>query len=368
MVAGRLFRSMCEIRVGTSENLVCTLIEEKADEITNSIVNCQLEKREDLERRYGEQGSSFYKRDIKYHLQFLCAALRMSSIILFESYIEWLKVLMSSLNVPLPDVRVNLDCIKEVLQNLIPKEIESNFIEYLDSGINQFESAPGELPTFLGKDAPLSLLATQYLNSLLKGKRKIASNLIMNAIENGVDLKEIYLHVFMQTQREVGRLWLSNKLSVAQEHYCTAATYLIMSQLHPYIRSSTRKGKSVVLTCVSGELHDMGLRVIADFFDIDGWDVFYLGANAPTTSILNFVENRNPDLLAISTTMTFHLPEAQKIIQMLKSSNLTSGIKVLVGGRPFNIDQELWKKIGADGFAENAERAIEVANKLVQSE
>jgi methanogenic corrinoid protein MtbC1 len=138
-----------------------------------------------------------------------------------------------------------------------------------------------------------------------------------------------------------------------------------MSQLRPYIRASKRKGKTVVLACVSGELHDMGLRVIADFFDMDGWDVYYLGANTPSASVVKFVTNRNPDLLAISATMTFHLPEAQKMIQMLKSENTTSSIKVLVGGRPFNIDKGLWKKIGADGFAENAKEAVEAANELV---
>jgi methanogenic corrinoid protein MtbC1 len=63
--------------------------------------------------------------------------------------------------------------------------------------------------------------------------------------------------------------------------------------------------------------------------------------------------------------MPFHLQEAQKIIQMIKLSNPARNIKILVGGRPFNIDKELWKKMGADGYAEDAEHAIEVANELV---
>jgi len=39
--------------------------------------------------------------------------------------------------------------------------------------------------------------------------------------------------------------------------------------------------------------------------------------------------------------------------------------KIIVGGYPFIVDKELWKKVGADGPAENAESAVEMAEKLV---
>ena len=64
--------------------------------------------------------------------------------------------------------------------------------------------------------------------------------------------------------REVGRLWQMNRLSVAQEHYVTAATQLIMSQLYPLVFRTARRDRRIVAACVGGELHELGVRMVAD--------------------------------------------------------------------------------------------------------
>ena len=69
-----------------------------------------------------------------------------------------------------------------------------------------------------------------------------------------------------------------NLLSVAQEHYCTAATQLVMSQLYPRIFSTERRGRTLVAARVADDLHEIGLRMVADFFEMEGWDTFYVGA------------------------------------------------------------------------------------------
>ena len=90
------------------------------------------------------------------------------------------------------------------------------------------------------------------LRLLLRGNRQAASQLILTAVARGVTVKDIYLHVFQRTQYEIGRLWQINRISVAQEHFCTAATQLIMSQLYPHIFRTERVGRRLVATCVGG--------------------------------------------------------------------------------------------------------------------
>ena len=104
----------------------------------------------------------------------------------------------------------------------------------------------------------------------------------MDAIQHGTSVHDIYLHVFQRSQYEVGRLWQTNQISVGQEHLCTAATQLIMSQLYPLIFGTERKNRRIVAACVGGDLHEIGIRMVADFFEMDGWDTFYLGADVPT--------------------------------------------------------------------------------------
>lgn len=95
-------------------------------------------------------------------------------------------------------------------------------------------------------------------------------------------MKSIYLEVLQPVQREIGNLWQTNEVSVAQEHYCTAATQLIMGRLYPYLHLAPRNGKRVVVACVGGELHEVGARMVADILEMEGWDSYYLGANTPT--------------------------------------------------------------------------------------
>ena len=68
-------------------------------------------------------------------------------------------------------------------------------------------------------DGPLSDVAARYLEALLRGNRKEACRLILSAVEEGTSVKSVYLEVFQPVQREMGRLWQTNEVTVAQEHY-----------------------------------------------------------------------------------------------------------------------------------------------------
>ena len=100
----------------------------------------------------------------------------------------------------------------------------------------------------------------------------------METIEAGTPLKDIYLNVFQETQKETGRLWQLSKITVAQEHFITAATQLIMAQLYTYLFTSEKKNKTIIVSCVQGELHEIGARMVADLFEMDGWNSYYFGA------------------------------------------------------------------------------------------
>lgn len=190
--------------------------------------------------------------------------------------------------------------------------------------------------------------------------------MIMDAVTEGASLREIYIYVFQQTQYEIGRLWHLNKVSVAQEHYCSAATQLIMSQLYPYIFSNEKKGRRFVAACVGGELHELGIRMVADFFEMDGWDTYYMGANTPTSSVLAAVETHKPDILGISTSIPTHIGMLKELIEAVRKYDKNRQLKILVGGYALRSSPDLWVKLGADGFAEDALQAVVLANQLAE--
>jgi methanogenic corrinoid protein MtbC1 len=146
-----------------------------------------------------------------------------------------------------------------------------------------------------------------------------------------------------------------------------------MSQLYPRIFGTTRVGRCLVATCVGGELHEIGVRMVADLFEMAGWDSYYIGANAPVQGVLQALEERQADVLAISATLTVHVGQVREMIERVCMANQEYGSStgrgpiILVGGYPFLISPKLWQRVGADGFAANAREAVQVANALVDA-
>jgi methanogenic corrinoid protein MtbC1 len=139
-----------------------------------------------------------------------------------------------------------------------------------------------------------------------------------------------------------------------------------MSQLYPYIFSTRKRAGTMVATSVAGELHEIGARMVADFFELDGWDTFYLGANTPTPSVVRMVAERRPQVLAISATITFNLRAVEDLIAATRAEKDCRHVKTVVGGYPFNVAANLWRNVGADGYAESADDAVNVAENLCQ--
>ncbi len=334
-------------------------------DIATAAVDLHYLRHPELEARYGAAGRAKCLQDARYHLAYLAEAVLAGSTLLFKDYINWAQQMLASRLVPLSDLVTNINCIKEVLAQRLPIEHYIIAAKYLNNAFIQLEGEAEETASFISENAPLQTLANAYLYYLLAGNRHQAYRLIMDAVENNVPVKDIYLHVFQLVQYEIGRLWQLNKISVAQEHYCTAATQMIMSQLYSIIFNTERNGYKLVATCVAGDLHEIGVRMVADFFEMEGWDTYFLGANTPIESIVRTVQEQNADLLLVSATMTYHVRAIADLIEAVRANKETAHIKIMVGGYPFNTAPELWKTIGADACSTNAQHAIEVATKLI---
>ncbi|MEO7273088.1 MAG: cobalamin-dependent protein [Vicinamibacterales bacterium] len=198
----------------------------------------------------------------------------------------------------------------------------------------------------------------------MKGARQVASTLVLDAAAAGTPVRELYLHVFQATQYEVGRLWQTNQITVAQEHYCTAATQLIMAQLYPYVFASEKTGDTLVATCVAGDLHEIGIRMVTDFFEMDGWNTYYLGASTPPQAVVETVIQRQATVLAISATIAGHLRGVDDLIHRVRAEPACREVKIVVGGYPFRVAPALWQRIAADGTAANAQEANALARLL----
>ncbi|HVZ59657.1 MAG TPA: cobalamin-dependent protein [Terriglobales bacterium] len=332
--------------------------------IAEEMVNRQYLSHPQLMKHYGANGREKCLEDANYHLAQLADAMDAGAPSLFASYVGWVKILLGKRGVPTEEVARYLEMSRTTLGERLKGEAGSLAVEYLSAGLAELPSLPMDIPTFLVKGAPHVELARRYLDLLLKGDRHTASQMILGSASSGIPVKELYLHVFQPAQYEVGRLWEINEIGIAQEHYCTAATQFIISQLYPYIFSREHSAGTLVATCVAGDLHEIGVRMVADFFEMDGWNTFYLGGNTPCRSVIETVVQRRAWVLGISAMISFDLSAVKELIRAVRAHSECGDVKILVGGWPFLAAPGLWRKLGADGTATNAQEAIILANQL----
>jgi len=320
--------------------------------------------RPDMAKNYTDHQKENFQKDVAWILSFLAESVWAGQPALFEEFVSWLKTFLTSVKVPMKDVAESLVLIKNRINKNCSAEENKIINQLLDKAISILLSVEEKI-SISAQDNYLDPLAQNYLDNLLKGNRDVALSLILNEVTAGVPIRDIYLNVFQPVQYEIGRLWQTNRISVAQEHYCTGATQLVMSQLYQYLFTGEKKHRKMVTTCVSGELHEMGARMVTDFFEMEGWDTYYLGANMPIDGVIKFLLQIRPQLIAISATMTFHVSAVKEMITRIRSApGMPSDLKIMVGGYPFKIVEQLWEVIGADGCAVNALAAIELADKL----
>jgi methanogenic corrinoid protein MtbC1 len=224
------------------------------------------------------------------------------------------------------------------------------------------------MPRHIDPAAPLAQLARGYLDALLARERHRAAGLVMQALHRGTPLREVYLHVFQPVQYEVGWLWETGSISVGLEHYCTNATQLVMATLYPRLFQRPTGGRKLVVACVEGELHELGARMLADFFEMDDWDSCFLGANTPDESIVSTLEETSAALLAVSATMHSNVGKVARLIERVRRSSAIANVPILVGGYTFRMVDDLWRKVGADGTAADARLALELCAQLFAEE
>jgi len=187
---------------------------------------------------------------------------------------------------------------------------------------------------------------TGYADVLLGRSAREARVAALDMLDRGVSPRALYLEVLGPALQEVGSRWQRGLISVAQEHLATAIVTSVMATVAPRLIEPPPIGRRAVLACTDGELHDVGLRMVGDFLEADGWDVLFLGALTPPGALQRLVADRAPDVVGLSTALTTHLASAAEAIAAMR--RLETPPFVMVGGRAYRDDPSVALGIGAD--------------------
>jgi methanogenic corrinoid protein MtbC1 len=303
--------------------------------------------------------------DLALHVLFLADAAALDSPEIFEEYVAWTKSLLGSRGVPASRLRTHLAALADVLPERVAPPLNEMAAAYLRGTLDHFEQLPAAPDSCIDEHRPLGALAQRFTQALLGLRREEATHVVTEAVDAGAPVQDIYLGVFQPALHEVGRLWQLNRISIAHEHYCTAAIQLLMGELYPRLVAPPRPPRRMVAACVTGELHELGLRMVADLLDHEGWETHFVGASLPAKSVVDLlIETRSP-VLCISVTMASHLMRAAELIGEARAHPDCAEVAILVGGGAFARSPFLWHRMGADAYARDAREAVASCEALI---
>jgi methanogenic corrinoid protein MtbC1 len=202
-----------------------------------------------------------------------------------------------------------------------------------------------------------------YLERVLAGDQPGALAIAESALESGLPISRLYLDVFQASQRRVGELWATNAISVGMEHRATAITQTVIAALYDHVMADAGHGRLVLVACPGREIHELGARMVADFAEMAGYDVAYVGAVRSPQALVDEVRRVMPESVGLSATLLPHLGDVADYVRALRESFGDACPRIIVGGRAFSFDSDAWRKVDADCFASDAEHAVQCLDR-----
>ncbi len=314
--------------------------------------------------RFGPRGRAACAEDIAYHLDFLEPALESGQIEAFLSYLAWLAEVLKRRGVPtdsLPDSLLHLEAF---FRHALPRDAADTVSQVLSAGIAHL--AGGAEPPAYDRPGPDPWDESDaFRDAILKGERRGAQRLFENALTRSSTLVGSEVHVIQPAMYGIGRAWQENRATVAQEHLATAISQSLMASAFGQVMPKDDNGGRALLACTPGNHHDVGLRMVSDAFEMDGWQAQFLGGNTPLSALISQCTDYAPHVLCLSASLPQHLRILKETLLALRQRLGPDCPRVVVGGLVFNQFPALAKTLDAEWLGPTAEDAAKAARQFL---
>ncbi len=213
----------------------------------------------------------------------------------------------------------------------------------------------------MSKDLLKKITAT-----LIEGEPDEVTALTQQALDAGLTPLDIVNEGLMPGMNVVGDKFQSGEYFLP--HLIIAATGMqqSMALLDPVLKARQEKVEHAgvfLIGSVAGDIHEIGKTLVATMMAASGFQVHDLGVDVPTATFVDKVKETGANLLGLSALLTTTMTVQREIIDALEEAGIREQVKVILGGAP--VSQAWADTIGADGFAEDAVGAIDLAKSLL---
>ncbi|MBW2427643.1 MAG: corrinoid protein [Deltaproteobacteria bacterium] len=207
-------------------------------------------------------------------------------------------------------------------------------------------------------------LIAQIKDAVIAGKHKDIEGMTEKSLQVGLRVDDLINNAFIAAMDVVGQRFGEGEIFVPEMLVSAMTMKKGLEIIKPLLQKSGNQSKGKVILCtVKGDLHDIGKNLVAMMLEGAGFEVIDLGVDATVESVLQKINEIQPDILGLSALLTTTMPQMQKVIEELITKGIRDRIKVMIGGAP--LSNEFAKDIGADAFGRDAAEAVAIARNLI---
>jgi len=204
------------------------------------------------------------------------------------------------------------------------------------------------------------------MNLLADLKEEEALNLVRESLDAGVDPLAI-LEECRKGMEIVGKRFAGGEYFLPELIFSGENVKQITELVKPKLiqAAETQKIGKVVIGTVAGDIHDIGMNIVAFMLDVNGFEVHNLGVDVSAEKFVEKVKETNAPILGLSGFLTPAFDAMQKIVQATEVAGLRDGLKIMIGGG--QIDNTIKEYVEADAYGKDAIAAVELARKWMEA-
>jgi corrinoid protein of di/trimethylamine methyltransferase len=209
-------------------------------------------------------------------------------------------------------------------------------------------------------------LLAKITSSIVEGEPDETVELTRQALEAGLEPLAIINQGLVPGMNTVGDKFQSGEYFLPHLIIAANGMQQSMALLEPELQArqqTVETAGTMVIGSVAGDIHEIGKSLVATMMSASGFQVHDLGVDVPTKTFVTQVKETGANLLGLSALLTTTMTVQREVIEALEEAGIRAQVKVIVGGAP--VSQEWADTIGADGYAEDAVGAIELARRLL---
>ena len=200
--------------------------------------------------------------------------------------------------------------------------------------------------------------------AILTGNLNLSISTTQEAIAEGVNPQEVINEYMVKAMEEIGARFESGKAFVPNLLMSARAMKGSLDLLKPLLKTDgSQSAGKVVIGTVKGDLHDIGKNLVASMLEGCGFEVINLGVDVSSEKFIEAVKEHNADVICMSALLTTTMIYMKEVIVAVEAAGLKDKVKIMIGGAP--LSQSFANQIGANGYSDNANSAVQLAKMLI---